>query len=266
MAVLPSPALLFTPKPCFQSGAWRRWRTSSGWRAWRLTSARPLKHSPEATPVRTPNLCCVAKSGRCTAALGEHPRLALTSARPSNNPPENTLPVPCCVAKSGRCMAALGEHPRLALTSARPSNNPPENTLPVTCCVAKSGRCMAALGEHPRLARLALTSAALGCEALGCMLAALISEGDFLRGPSGTADVRARLRILIDPSANPGQPRLLFSACMRWRCHKQGPEPQWSASFGSVSVQYRSVLCTCRLAPSGEVCRRIMGLIACIDI
>jgi len=53
-----------------------------------------------------------------------------------------------------------------------------------------------------------LASAALGCEALGCMLAALISEGDFVRASAGTADVKARLRILIDPTGNPGEPRI----------------------------------------------------------
>lgn len=70
---------------------------------------------------------------------------------------------------------------------------------------------MAALGEHPRLARLVLTSAALGCEALGCMLAALVSEGDFLRGSASTADVKARLRMLIDPTGNPGEPQPFIS-------------------------------------------------------
>ncbi|BDA51196.1 probable pre-mRNA-splicing factor ATP-dependent RNA helica at N-terminal half [Coccomyxa sp. Obi] len=77
--------------------------------------------------------------------------------------------------------------------------------------ITSEGRSMAALGEHPRLARLVLTSAALGCELLGCLLAALISEGDFLRGSSaGTADVRARLRILVDPTGNPEHQAAMF--------------------------------------------------------
>ncbi len=65
---------------------------------------------------------------------------------------------------------------------------------------------MAALGEHPRLARMVLTSARLRCEPLGCMLAALISEGDFLRGPTSaaTANVWPRVRILLDPAGSPG--------------------------------------------------------------
>jgi HrpA-like RNA helicase len=65
---------------------------------------------------------------------------------------------------------------------------------------------MAALGEHPRLARMVLTSARLSCEPLGCMLAALISEGDFLRNAGDvTADVAPRLRMLLDPGSRPGE-------------------------------------------------------------
>lgn len=65
---------------------------------------------------------------------------------------------------------------------------------------------MAALGEHPRLARMVLTSARLSCEPLGCMLAALISEGDFLRNSwDVTADVAPRLCMLLDSGSRPGE-------------------------------------------------------------
>lgn len=71
---------------------------------------------------------------------------------------------------------------------------------------------MAALGEHPRLARMVLTSARLSCEPLGCMLAALISEGDFLRNAGGgTADVAPRLRMLLDPGSRPGEVSIIMS-------------------------------------------------------
>lgn len=63
---------------------------------------------------------------------------------------------------------------------------------------------MAGLGEHPRLARLVLAAERLGAAPLGCMLASLLSEGDFLRNAAATADVRARLRMVLDPAGSPG--------------------------------------------------------------
>lgn len=52
------------------------------------------------------------------------------------------------------------------------------------------------LGMHPRLARLLLTGESLGARALAADLAALLSEGDILRGAERGADLGQRLRLL----------------------------------------------------------------------
>ncbi|KAK9812634.1 hypothetical protein WJX72_000985 [[Myrmecia] bisecta] len=83
---------------------------------------------------------------------------------------------------------------------------PPQHTLEAARALLQSlgaldakgsttveGQRMAGLGVHPRLAHMALKAAALGCPMLGCMLAALISERDVLRGRSVGADIRIRL-------------------------------------------------------------------------
>lgn len=62
------------------------------------------------------------------------------------------------------------------------------------------GRQMAGLPLHPRLSHMLLKSLTLGCSNLACELAALLSERDFLRGPSATrqTDVRLRIDVLHD--------------------------------------------------------------------
>lgn len=57
------------------------------------------------------------------------------------------------------------------------------------------GRQMAGLPLHPRLSHMLLKSLTLGCSNLACELAALLSERDFLRGPSATRQTDLRLRI-----------------------------------------------------------------------
>jgi ATP-dependent helicase HrpB len=62
------------------------------------------------------------------------------------------------------------------------------------------GRQMAGLPLHPRLSHMLLKSLTLGGSNLACELAALLSERDFLRGPSATrqTDVRLRIDVLHD--------------------------------------------------------------------
>lgn len=64
--------------------------------------------------------------------------------------------------------------------------------------ITSSGRAMAELGLHPRLAHLVLFSRQRGCEAQGTLLAALLSEGDFVRrdGDFLSCDIDWRLRLL----------------------------------------------------------------------
>lgn len=64
--------------------------------------------------------------------------------------------------------------------------------------ITAHGRQMAELPLHPRLAHMLLKSVPLQLSNLACELAALLSERDILRGPSGwrNADLRLRLDIL----------------------------------------------------------------------
>ena len=55
---------------------------------------------------------------------------------------------------------------------------------------------MASLPVHPRLAHMILIAHNLGALKFGCLLAALLSERDVLRGQRAGADVQLRLDAL----------------------------------------------------------------------
>lgn len=65
------------------------------------------------------------------------------------------------------------------------------------------GRAMAELGVHPRLARLVLSGCERGRLRAAARLAALLSEGDFVRG-ADTVDVDWRLQLLVDADRDAG--------------------------------------------------------------
>lgn len=60
--------------------------------------------------------------------------------------------------------------------------------------ITPHGQAMAGLAAHPRLAHMLLKARAVGLDALGCDIAALLSERDILRG--GGADLHRRLEYL----------------------------------------------------------------------
>lgn len=64
--------------------------------------------------------------------------------------------------------------------------------------ITGTGRAMAELGLHPRLGRLVLSGRETGQLRAACQLAALLSEGDFLRfdADSASADLDLRLQVL----------------------------------------------------------------------
>jgi ATP-dependent helicase HrpB len=67
--------------------------------------------------------------------------------------------------------------------------------------ITAHGREMASIGVHPRFAHMLLRARAMGRLALAADLAALLSERDLLRGPSGPgagrdADIRTRIEIM----------------------------------------------------------------------
>jgi ATP-dependent helicase HrpB len=63
--------------------------------------------------------------------------------------------------------------------------------------ITSHGRAMVRLGQHPRLAHLVLKGRALGQGKVAALLAAILSERDFLRLPPGQRDVDLRHRIDI---------------------------------------------------------------------
>lgn len=73
--------------------------------------------------------------------------------------------------------------------------------------VTPHGRRMAALALHPRLAHMALRAAEEGQGALGCLLAALLSDRDVLRAEAGApdADLRVRVELLRDAEREGGR-------------------------------------------------------------
>ena len=70
--------------------------------------------------------------------------------------------------------------------------------LDATGRITAHGKQMAELPLHPRLSHMLLKSAPLALTGLACDLAALLSERDLVRGPSGTrqSDLRLRLDVL----------------------------------------------------------------------
>jgi ATP-dependent helicase HrpB len=63
--------------------------------------------------------------------------------------------------------------------------------------ITPHGRVMARLGQHPRLAHLVLKGRALGQGKVAALLAAILSERDFLRLPPGQRDADLRHRVDI---------------------------------------------------------------------
>ena len=70
------------------------------------------------------------------------------------------------------------------------------------------GRAMAGLGVHPRLAQLLLAARSLGADALGCALAALLSERDPLIGGDAGCDLMRRLDWLRSRNRDPRRQQL----------------------------------------------------------
>ncbi|MGE4078159.1 MAG: ATP-dependent helicase HrpB [Reyranella sp.] len=82
--------------------------------------------------------------------------------------------------------------------------------------VTPHGRAMARLGQHPRLAHLVLHGRTMGQAKIAALLAAILSERDFLRLPPGQRDVDLRHRVDIALSGKrDGALRLILEAARR---------------------------------------------------
>jgi len=82
--------------------------------------------------------------------------------------------------------------------------------------VTPHGRAMARLGQHPRLAHLVLHGRSMGQARVAALLAAILSERDFLRLPPGQRDVDLRHRVDITLSGKrDGALRLILESARR---------------------------------------------------
>lgn len=90
----------------------------------------------------------------------------------------------------------LTRPPSASLASARSLLNG-LGALDDTGAITSHGRSMARLGQHPRLAHLVLKGRELGQGRIAALLAAILSERDFLRLPSGQRDVDLRHRVQL---------------------------------------------------------------------
>ena len=104
------------------------------------------------------------------------------------------LELACWGADDAAALAWLDPPPAAALAQARELLTELE-ALDARGRVTPLGREMAALGVHPRLAHMVLRAQGLGLGALGCAVAALLSERDPLRAETGPADPDLRSRL-----------------------------------------------------------------------
>jgi ATP-dependent helicase HrpB len=97
--------------------------------------------------------------------------------------------------------------------------------------VTPHGRAMAALGTHPRLAHMLLASRDLGCSALACDLAAILSERDLLRGPGAASNVDVALRIDLLHGAGAAPPGAELDRGARARAQRLAQS--WKRELGA---------------------------------
>ena len=94
---------------------------------------------------------------------------------------------------------------------------------------------MARLGQHPRLAHLVLKGRELGQGKVAALLAAILSERDFLRLPKGERDVDLRHRVDIALSGKrDGALRLIQESARRLMSHDARNETSDVSTTGAL--------------------------------
>ncbi len=106
--------------------------------------------------------------------------------------------------------------------------------------ITSHGRAMVRLGQHPRLAHLVLKGRELGQGRVAALLAAILSERDFLRLPPGQRDVDLRHRIDIALSGKrDGALRLIQESARRLMPRDaKGETPDISTTGALLALAY----------------------------
>src|SRR5216684_4617947 len=104
-----------------------------------------------------------------------------------------------------------------------------------TGAITPHGRAMVRLGQHPRLAHLVIKGRELGQGRVAALLAAILSERDFLRLPKGERDVDLRHRVDIALSGKrDGALRLIQESARRLMPRDAGKERPDLAMTGAL--------------------------------
>jgi ATP-dependent helicase HrpB len=105
--------------------------------------------------------------------------------------------------------------------------------------ITPHGRAMARLGQHPRLAHLVVKGRALGQPRLAALLAAILSERDFLRLPPGQRDVDLRHRVDIALSGRrDAGVRLILEAARRLAPSRASETPDVARTGELLALAY----------------------------
>ena len=113
--------------------------------------------------------------------------------------------------------------------------------------ITPHGRAMARLGQHPRLAHLVLKGRELGKGRVAALLAAILSERDFLRLPPGQRDVDLRHR--VDMALSGKAPRQLLEIARRLT---QGKDSDVSTTGALLALAYPDRIGRRRLGTAGR--------------
>ena len=105
--------------------------------------------------------------------------------------------------------------------------------------ITPHGRAMARLGQHPRLAHLVLQGRALGQGRIAALLAAILSERDFLRLPPGQRDVDLRHRVDIAlRGKRDGALRVILETARRLMPERSTERPDVSRTGALLALAY----------------------------
>ena len=106
--------------------------------------------------------------------------------------------------------------------------------------ITAHGRAMARLGQHPRLAHLVLKGREMGQGRIAALLAAILSERDFLRLPPGQRDVdlRHRVDIALGGGRRDAALRLILETARRLAPQQSSERPDVAKTGALLALAY----------------------------